>query len=192
MKKHIEKGDYGYARKYKNIRILLTIILFLCIVADVVLGLVLYQTKRTLLTILACVMSLPFAKAFISYLLCVRFTPLKWEEYSETEKLAETYGVKMMYDISVSDTDGMFFYPCLTVTNNNIISYVPDADTQDKIKEYTEHLKKSYAGTKYKLRIVVTSEIGQFEKELGKLHEPKDEQAKIDRYIAKHILELGV
>lgn len=192
MKKHISRGDYGYARKYKNTRLLITSILFLCILTDVVLTLVIYQTKSTLLTVLACVMSLPFAKMLISYLLCIRFEPATKAEHEKLEALAEQHHVKLLYDVSVSQTEGIFFYPCLTVHNNNIIAYVPKADANDKIKEYTEVMKKSYEDTKYKLRIVIVADLAKFEKELAKIHEPKDEQKKIDRYIGKRLLELGV
>lgn len=192
MKQHISRGDYGYARKYKNTRLILTLLLFTCIVTDVVLALVIYQTKNTILTVVACVMSLPFAKMFIAYLLCIKFEPLSKSEHQRAEALEDRYGVKLLYDVSISQSEGLLFYPCLTVFNNNVIAYVPKADSPEQVKEYTEYMKKSYEGTKFRLRIVVVNEWEKFEKELAKIHEPKDEQKKTDRFIMQRLLELGV
>ena len=190
--KHIEKGDYGYARKNKNIKLALTLGLFMCILVDVVLALIIYQTRNTLLTILACVMSLPFAKMLISYIMCIKFTPLKKDEYAEIDKLAKDKKVKFLYDISISKEEGIKFYPCVLVLNNNIIAYVPDAQTNDKNHEYTEYLKKVCENTKYKYRTLVVSDKVRFEKEINKISLPDEEDRKVDRYIKERILTLGV
>jgi hypothetical protein len=192
QKKHISRGDYGYARKYKNTKLVLTLLLFLCIVTDVVMALILYQTKNTILTVVACVMSLPFAKVFIAYLLCIKFDPLNKTDHARVEALSKQYGVKMLYDISISQTEGILFYPALTVYNNNILAFVPKATDAARVKEYTEYMKKSYEGTKYKMRVVITCDLDRFEKELAKLHEPKKEQIQIDRRVRERLLELGV
>ncbi len=189
-KKKINKGDYGYARKNKNTKLILTLGLFLCILVDVVLALIIYQTRNTLLTIIACVMSLPFAKMLIGYFMCLRFKPLSKAEYEKTEEVAKANNVKFLYDINISKSEGIMFFPCILVYNNNVIAYVPDASSNDKNHKYTEYLKMSYEGLKFKYRVLVVSSLDRLDREIKKINEPSEDDKKVDRYIAKHLIEL--
>lgn len=185
----LDKGEYGYARRYKNRQILLMFVIFSLILSDVLVSLLIFNTRKTWLIIIACIMSIPFARNFVNYLLIIKAKPLNDKEHKIADELSEKHGFIMAYDISVTDSEGLLFYPCLTVYNNNIIAYVNDLSGKEK--KYTDYLKKCYEEG-LKPRVCVVDSFEKFEKEIERLNSPKDLQRKQDLMIAKKLLTLGL
>lgn len=185
----LDKGEYGYARRYKNRQILLMFVIFSLILSDVLVSLLIFNTRKTWLIIIACIMSIPFARNFVNYLLIIKAKPLNDKEHKMADELSEKHGFIMAYDISVTDSEGLLFYPCLTVYNNNIIAYVNDLSGKEK--KYTDYLKKCYEEG-LKPRVCVVDSFEKFEKEIERLNSPKDLQRKQDLMIAKKLLTLGL
>ena len=185
----LDKGEYGYARRYKNRQILLMFVIFSLILSDVLVSLLIFNTRKTWLIIIACIMSIPFARNFVNYLLIIKAKPLNDKEHKIADELSEKHGFIMAYDISVTDSEGLLFYPCLTVYNNNIIAYVNDLSGKEK--KYTDYLKKCYEEG-LKPRVCVVDSFEKFEKEIERLNSQKDSQKKQDLEIAKKLLTLGL
>lgn len=186
---NLDKGEFGYAKRYKNRQILFMFLLFLFILSDVLVSILYFNTRKTWLIIIACVLSIPFARNFVNYLLIIKAKPLNDKEHKIADELSEKYGFIMAYDISVTDSEGLLFYPCLTVYNNNVIAYVNDLSSKEK--KYTDYLKKCYQEG-LKPRVAVVDSFEKFEKEIERLNPPKDAQRKQDLLIAKKLLTLGL
>ena len=215
-KKKPGKGDYGYAARYKNRKIIMTLICFCCIVADVLIGLIMFQTRATVFTIIACVMSLPFAKNLIGYIMVVKFKPLTPEQYQKAFRIGENNDALMLYDISVSDTEKIYFYPCVAIYGNNVIGLaqamrgesIDGFDIEKKAAaskdihhiEYIKRNEKCLAmindNSKVKARVVARLNLQEFDKELYKLSsntESKAETKKKNELVLKErLLEMGV
>lgn len=185
------KGNYGYAKGLKRRRIILMLACFAFILADVLISLLFFQTKQTLFVVLACVMSIPFAKNLIGYLMIVKYEPLTEEQYREAEAIAAEREMAMAYDISVTDTEGILFYPCVAVYNNNVIGLLQPGQNQKK-KDATEYLKKIHDRVSGKPRVIVVDTLKDMRRELMRLNPPKEEQEAEDRQIAARLLELGL
>lgn len=122
--KNLHKGHYGHLKRYKQIRLAIIFLCFLFILTDVVFSLIIFQTRRTLFIVIAAVMSIPFAKNFVSYLLSLKCKPLSKDEYEETERLSEKHSLEMIYDVTVTDDDIKFF-PVTAIINNSLVAYRP-------------------------------------------------------------------
>ena len=215
-KKKPQKGEYGYAKRYKNRKIMITFICFCCILVDVLIGLIMFQTRATLFTIMACVMSLPFAKNLIGYIMVVKFKPLTEAEYEKAVKIGENAQALMSYDVSISDTEKIYFYPCVAIYGNNVIG-LAQAMKGDSVDHYEleknaasskdihhiEHLKnfeKTLAmindNSKIKARTVVCSTLQDMEKELFKVSSGNDEKSDSkkgnEKILKNRLLELGL
>ena len=210
------KGEYGYASRYKNRKIILTLICFLCIVVDVLIGLIMFQTRATLFTIVACVMSLPFAKNLIGYIMVVKFKPLTTEQYEKVARMGETEDALMCYDISISDTEKMYFFPCVAIYGNNVIGLaqamrgesIESFDLNKKAAsgrdihhiEYIKKNEKTLAmindSSKIKARCVAVLTLQDLEKELYKVasnvEEKSDSRRKNKNILKERLLEMGV
>ena len=180
------KGNYGYARGQKRLRLILMLVCFLFILTDVLISLIFFQTKKTLFVVIACVIAIPFAKNLIGYLMLIKFEPLSEEDYKEAEAISD---VIMAYDISVTDTNGVLFYPCVAVYNNNVIGLLQQGQNQKK-KDAVEYLKKVQERVSTKPRVIVVDSLKDMRRELSRLTPPKEKKG--DVFIAEKLLELGL
>jgi len=167
------------------------IICFVFILGDVLFSLIFFQTKKTLFVIIAAVMSIPFAKNLIGYLMAIKYRPLTEEEHQEAEAIAAKHEMAMAYDVSVTDTEGILFYPCVAVYNNNIIALQQQGQNQKK-KDSVAYLKKVQERVDSKPRVVVVDSLKEIDRELSRLNPPKDEQKREDLILAERLLELGL
>lgn len=189
--KNLNKGHYGHLKRYKNIRLLIIFACFAFILADVLMSLILFQTRRTLFIILAAVMSIPFAKNFANYLLCFKCNPLTEDEYEKAEKIGEKHDIKLLYDISVTD-DTILFFPMAAIVNNNIIAYHPEAKDNARMKEAVKYLENVNTELKDKARICVVDSFERFDKELGRICPQKEESLDRDKKLRTILLRLGL
>lgn len=166
--KNLHKGHYGHLKRYKQIRLAIIFLCFLFILTDVVFSLIIFQTRRTLFIVIAAVMSIPFAKNFVSYLLSLKCKPLSKDEYEETERLSEKHSLEMIYDVTVTDDDIKFF-PVTAIINNSLVAYRPEAKDAAEKKSSTEYLENALEGYKDKVRICVVDNLGSFDKEISRL-----------------------
>ncbi len=186
----VAKGNYGYARSLKKRRLLLMFACFFFILADVIISLVFFQTKKTLFVVLACIMAIPFAKNLIGYLMVIRYQPLTEEEYREAEAMAAERDTTFAYDISVTAPEGVLFYPCVAIYNNNVIGLL-QAGQNVKKKDAVEYLKMVQEGPPTKPRVVVVESLKDMKRELDRLSPPKEDQIGADIKIAERLMELG-
>ena len=196
MFKNVPKGEYGHSKSYMRRRLLMTLICLLIIVALVILSMIIFHTRKSWLVIIACVAAIPFARNLIDFAMALRAKPLSAEDHSKFEELHESVpNSTFLYDITVTDTDGMIYIPCVAVYNNNIIAYVPDNITdrkkvkipENKIVKFLELAKKDGL----KPRICVARTFDKMNKEIEKLNPPKEEQIKEDERIAFSVITLG-
>ena len=190
-KKDYSKGKYGHSKHYRNKRLFMTLLILAFIVFDVVFSLVVFHTRKTLFVIVACIMSIPFARNLIDLFMSLKAKPLAKESYMETVKLSEETGVPLLYDITVTESEGIIYVPCLTVYNNNIICYTPDigeVKQKEKIKKYISEVNV-ISDTSY--RVFVTEKNKAFEKEIKKLHEPDGKTKKLDKKVKDNLLGMG-
>ena len=190
-KKNYSKGKYGHSKHYRNIRLAVALFLLVLIVSDVVFSIMVFHTRKTLFVVVACILSIPFARNVIDVFMALKAKPLSKKEYEETQELSDKTGVGLLYDITVTETEGVIYVPCLAVYNNSIICYTPDEkDTKkrEKIKQYISEVNQ-LSGTNY--RIFVTEKYSTFSKEIKKLHEPDKATMKTDKKVTEKLLGMG-
>lgn len=196
MFKNVPKGEYGHSKSYMKRRLLMTLICLLIIVVLVVLSIIIFHTRKSWLVILACVAAIPFARNLIDFAMALRAKPLSENDHAKFEELHESVpNSTFLYDITVTDTDGMIYIPCVAVYNNNIIAYVPDNITdrkkvkipENKAVKFLELAKKDGLNP----RICVVRTYDKMKKEFDKLSAPKEEQLKEDERIAFSVITLG-
>ena len=72
----MDKGQYGYIKKYRKKIIISIITLGILILAGVILSLAMFKTTKTLIILLPILISLPFAKQIVALIMCSKFKPL--------------------------------------------------------------------------------------------------------------------
>ena len=190
-KRNYSKGNYGHSKHYRNKRLIMALFILILIVSDVVFSIMVFHTRKTLFVIVACVLSIPFARNVIDVFMSLKAKPLSMEEYEKTVNLSKEIEAQLLYDITVTESDGVVYIPCLTVYNNSIICYTPDekeVKKREKIKKYISEVN-DFSKTNY--RIFVTEKYSTFSKELKKLHEPDKTTQKTDKKVTDNLLSMG-
>ena len=136
--KKTEKGCYGYAVMKRNRFILLSILFFLLMVIPFITGLLLFNTRFNILSVLACLMSLPFAKMFIGLLVTAKFQPMNKEEYQHISSSAGEAGKYIYYDIPINDTERHYFMQAVYINENKVICFIKDSKGRIQCKRIIE------------------------------------------------------
>ena len=81
-----DKGEYGYLKSYKKMRLFFSCLFGVVILGIIILLLVLFKTTKTVYVVVPILLALPFSKNFIGYILCVKFKPLNEEKYNTLKR----------------------------------------------------------------------------------------------------------
>lgn len=185
------KGKYGHSRNYRIYRLVLALILLILILADVVISIIFFHTRKTVFIVFACLLAIPFARNIVDVIMTFKAKPLSNEEYEKTKELSDRTSRDFLYDISITEEDGMYYIPCMVIYNNNILCYTPevkDTKTREKIK--TSLGSVNVDDTNY--RIFITEKYQTFEKEVTKLRDADDQTLEMDSKVELKILSMGI
>lgn len=191
----MEKGTYGYIRRYRKKQIFYVIILGIVIITGVALSIGLYHTTKTMLILLPILTSLPFAKQLVGLILCADMVPLTEEEYRKvTEEIS--YGKKsgILYDLSISQYEGILFFPAVIVRDGRLLflyrgKWGKRFSSKEALKKY---LKTILETEKHPYVILVATDIDEFINKAGQIKEPDEETGKRDAGMRKRLFELGI
>ena len=186
-----ELGSYGRIKKKRNIRLFMVLFLLAIIVADVIFSVVMFHTRKTWFIIIACVLSIPFARNLIDFVMCLRCKPLDKKTYEEVNTISQDTGRKIIYDIPITDEDGLVFVPAACVYNNNIIAFTPDESDvkkREKIKKYIALVNESEDS---KCRITVTDNINTFKKEISRIKDSEGASKATDEQLMDRLYAIG-
>ncbi len=186
-----EKGKYGYLNSYMRNKLITVTILSLMILFIVVTLHIMFGTTSRVMVVFAILLSLPLAKFLIAYLICAKFKSLTKQQYQYIESKTEDKNC-IMYDIVVSQYEGLKFYQSVFVKNGKIIGLVLSKDYKEEKNNYVKWLKQTHADTKYEYNVTVFSDIDQYLKKINSISQPNDNNKVIDRHITEKILETGV
>lgn len=184
-----EKGLYGHISRIRKSRIIMCIILAAFIIIDVVISLAVFKTRKTWFIVFGCLLAIPFARNVVDIMMTLKTKPLSEDLYNKTKEISDSSSRALLYDISITESEGIIFVPCMMIYNNNMICFTPDekdSSAREKIKKY---LSTANAETDKNYRIVVTENIKTFEKEVKKVRDVSDSQEDIE--MTEKILSMG-
>lgn len=191
----MEKGTYGYMKRYEKKQVLSIIVLWILIVIGVSLSIGLYDTTKTLIILLPILTSLPFAKQLVGLILCKGFAPLTVEEYQRiTEGITYSKDNDILYDISISRYEGILFFPAVVVRDGRLL-FLYNTPWNKKIHskdELKKILKAVFEKEKQQYVIMVTTDVDDFIAKAGQIKAPSDEFQGKDAKMRERLFELGI
>ena len=132
------KGQFGYFRYERMRRLLITIITVLFPAAVFVAGIVVYGTERNLLTVIALVLVIPFAMAFVSLVMVYTHSSISEEEYKEIEEHAGT--LTMAYELYVTHETASTMVDAFAICGNTVVGLVTEKKGDPKFT--ADYIKK--------------------------------------------------
>lgn len=191
----MEKGTYGYIKRYEKKQMISVIILWILIVLGVSLSIGLYDTTKTLIILLPILTSLPFAKQLVGLILCIGFHPLSKEDHQRIiDEITYSDQEDIIYDISISKYEGILYFPAVVVRDGRLLFLYQDKwnkkiPTKDALKK---HLKAVFENDKQQYVIMVTTDVSEFIMKAKQIKAPSDEFKQKDTRMKERIFELGI
>ncbi|MDE5872861.1 MAG: hypothetical protein K2H07_03000 [Lachnospiraceae bacterium] len=191
MEKH-EKGEYGYLKYYRLCKLIGVIVFTAMIEFIVITMLLLWGSTSRVIVVFAILLSLPLAKFFIAFIMCVKFKSLDEEDYvSIRDGIKNEHGI-ILYDVAVSRYEGMKFYQSICVKNGKICALAMDKSFEENKKDYEKWLESCVSNSKYSYSIYVFPDVKAYIKKADSISEANDRNRSIDKHIAKIILEMSI
>ncbi len=191
----MDKGKFGYTKKYKRNLILSIIILGVAILTGVIISLVLYGTTKSLVIIIPILICIPFAKQIVALIMCAGFKPLSDDEHQHiADEITYSDTDDLLFDISISRYEGMIFFPAAVVRDGRMLflykgkfgKKIADADALKKtIADSFSKIKKPYV-------IMVATDDDDFIKKANSIKTPDDDYLQMDKSMREKLFELGV
>lgn len=184
------KGKPGYIKSYKKSKLITTIILLLMITFIVVTVKLMFGDTSRVAIIFAILLSLPFAKYLIAFLMVKSYKSLSADNYQAIDDALQNEII--LYDIVLSKYEGMKYYNAICVKNGWIYALVCEKDFKDNKKDYERWITDTVNDGKYEYKAACFDSIKAFTKKVKASGSPNENNALIDKYISERIMEMGV
>ena len=190
--KKVNKGEYGYLKSYKFTKLIVVVILAIMIAAVVLGTIFMYGDTSRVVIVIAILLSMPLAKFLIAYIIVVKFDSLTYDEYVKISNTYRSNDKCLMFDITISQYEGIKFYESMFIKNGKIYALVMNKDCKTKKNDYEKWISNCLISDKYKYKISVFDNIDEYIKKINSVSEPNDNNKLIDRHIKEEILSAGV
>ena len=187
-----EKGDYGYINAYKKGKLVISLILAAMISFIVITVIIMYGSTNKVAIVFAILLSMPFAKFLIAYIICAKFNPLNKEEYEYIDENTKTSNSKILYDVTISQYEGVKFYHSLCVKNGIVCALVLDKNINKNRDDYEKWISACVTDDKYEYKIHVFGDIDAYLKKVNSISAPNDNARIVDKHMTERILDTGV
>lgn len=188
----INKGEYGYLKAYRR-RKLVGFIIFVAMIEFIVITMLLmFGSTSRVGIVFAILLTLPMAKFFIAFIMCIKFKPLDEDSYKKiSDGVHNQYGF-LMYDLVISQYEGFKFYQAMCVKNGKVCALVLDKNAQTEKKAYEKWIKSCFKDSKYQYAVYVYDNIDGYIKKANSISEPNENTRTIDKHVAQNIMEMCV
>lgn len=124
------KGQYGYFKNEKKRRLIITLILFVVPLLIFFTGLIHFEKRENLFTVIAVVGCLPACKSLVGLIMACMQKSLEKSEY---EKIRSKAGdLTMLYELYITSNEKNGYVDAFAVCGNQVVGYTSSAKTDTK------------------------------------------------------------
>lgn len=171
----IEKGKYGYADYMRRNLLIKALVCAAFVILFIVLGLVIFHTKRNYLMIPGMLMVLPFANFMATFISWAKFRSAKPEQYAMVKNFEDS-GM-LLCDLAVVNEAGKrMFAEFAVIYRNGILMY--GSDTRWKTQDMDTHFNTKLRSRGLTVRLKSYHDFDEFLARIDGLEPPEDETSK--------------
>lgn len=142
----VDKGSYGYVDTYKKHQLKKVLMWVGFIVAIIIVGFIVFKTRKNYATILAVLLVLPAAKTLVAYIIMIPFKTDKQEYYQEVSKLINDK-MTLLSDLVVTKYEGVMMYSLVVIIQGNVYAFVhPQKIKVNQLKSYMTTIVRQCGG----------------------------------------------
>lgn len=187
-----QKGEYGYLQAYRRQKLIISLILA-CMIAFVIVGtIIMFGDTGRVMIIFAILLTLPFAKFMVSWIVCAKFVPfdkVQYNNFIEQLKNDDSLNDSLYYDVVVSQYEGMLFFQSMCVRNGRIYALAFESKGAITSKKYKKWIEACISDAKEPYPVVIFDSVDTYVKKIKSISTPADQTARMDKYIAQCVLE---
>lgn len=170
-----KKGYYGYVKKERKKRLLLTLLLLALPLGLILVGYLTTHSIKNLLTVVGVVGCLPACKEAVSLIMIFVVRPMKEEDYKAISGHAGE--LVMAYELYITSYDNSEFICAAAVCGGHIIGYSDRLKNPPEMIE--EHIQKLLAQNGYKEKVRIFTNLNSFLDRLDTLNKNKESLTQI-------------
>lgn len=177
--KKIEKGDYGYLAKGKQLQLIIAFVLMVGVGIIFYTGYIKYHNTKNIFTVFAVVGVIPMARFLVTYIVMMPYKTLDHELYQE---ISAFQNVLLAYDLLISSSEKITDVKIAAIRDNSVYMYVPNkkykgAEVEKYVRSFLEKeckitsVKMISGFDKYKeaVKRLDNNEAGKYDKRIREL-----------------------
>ncbi|MDR1017574.1 MAG: hypothetical protein LBM02_02605 [Lachnospiraceae bacterium] len=183
--KKLLKGKKGYIKYIKKRNLKMSILEAFILLIIYMVGIEKYGTPKNVFTIIAIVGVLPFARAFVQFILVVKFKGISGNIYKEIEKHIKDYTA--IYELPFSTSSKVYCIQAAVIKSNNAYFYIEDKNVDEgRIYEYLLEFMISSGFSNARVRISTKPE--DFLSQIRQIDSFAVRNEKLEKDISKALL----
>ncbi len=182
------KGDFGYIRSQKRIRLGRTIAVFA--LDFVIFGIGLYLNsgdRRNIYSVIAAIGCIPGAMSLVSFIMMVMRRPMRQELYNEIA--VHTEGLRVLYEIYLTTRDINIYLQAVVICGEYIMCYTEDELPQSSITFMEKHINKSVLQEGHRSTVKIFTNKGNFLDRCDQLVEKRESFEKDYDYLTEAVIK---
>lgn len=181
-KSRIKKGDFGYIRQQKLLRLMRTIACALLPAAFFTVGIILNRGDRyNIYTVIAMVGCIPVCMSLVSMIMMWLQKPMKPELYEEIR--ARAGSLLMAYELYMTTREISIFIDAAAVCGDYVAAYTDRPAKRKDLDFMEEHISKTLRANHYKMSVKIFDQKKAF---LERLDTLRARQADFEEAAAEH------
>ena len=178
----IKKGDFGYIRQQKLLRLMRTLACCLLPAAFFTVGMILNRGDRyNIYTVIALVGCIPVCMSLVSMIMMWLQKPMKQEFYQEIS--ARAGDLVMAYELYMTTRDVSIFVDAAAVCGDYVAAYTDRPVKRRELDFMEEHITKTLRANRYKMTVKIFDQKKAF---LERLDTLRARQAEFEAAAAEH------
>ena len=158
-----QKGEYGYIRRQKRVRLIKTILFFALAFAVFFVGVYLnHGDKRNIYTVIAMVGVIPSAMAAVSAIMIWLRPSMDAQLYQEIS--AASGNLQMLYELFLTTREKNLYLDAVMINSDQVLAYTHENTSASELHFFEEHITKTLraSGNKRNVKIFDSGSKKQF------------------------------
>ncbi len=156
----MKKGEYGHINELKSIKVKLAAIFIGVIAVLSTVILVVCGTRSNYWVIVPIILSLPFAKFMVDYVLVRPFSSMKREDYDFLSNSIQNYeDIQVIYDVTLTSEKGISYMDFILLYDGNVYACVSACKQKFSAQDVEKYLKRIMKGAGYDRQLYVYTDM---------------------------------
>ena len=120
-----QKGSFAYIKQYKKYKGMISILWIILILAAYISGILIFGTNKNYVTLIAVLMVLPGAKAWVASIVMMPYHSVSKEIYDQVCDLMKDKQARVYADVVVTKYEGAMALSVVVIYNDNYYALMP-------------------------------------------------------------------